>query len=430
VFLLFVHFLGKSKNSNKIICYNIDFVSSILAGSYSPLTNDQIFLLEAQGNRSPDWTCVKLLCPVGVSFDSSLDKIRGCSFSGNIFIGLFVKSTVMVGGISVVSGLYNSNFSGSCVLSDNCYIWNTAMVMNAYVGRGTCVVGCGNVVGEGYTSYGTSHIVKIGNEASSGGGAHREVILSVRSSFADVCGSAFFRPEKNALAGGASGEDGGDKMPIDDNFSSHHVNVLHGSSSSNGGNNSGIVQLDSMHNMSGNVGGHNMVSNMIMNGVPKPKRAKFNKNDSNVRFDMTIICDDVELIGCSLIRNCFVGSYNSIRNSIVVSSTTLAHCEISSAHLNDSVLHQSCKALTGAQLSGVLMFPHSSVSDQAKVTDSVLGPDSSVSVGECKNTLLGPHVGFHHQALLIATSWPMGRGNISYGSMIGEYFISLYTHFC
>ncbi len=125
------------------------------------LTPDQVFLLEAQGNRSSNWGGVKLLCPAGVSFDSSLDKIRGCYFNGNIFIGLFVKTTMMSGGVSVLSGLYNSNFSGNCVLSDNCYVWNTAMLMNCYVGRNACVVGCGSVLGEGHTSFGTSRTIKV-----------------------------------------------------------------------------------------------------------------------------------------------------------------------------------------------------------------------------------------------------------------------------
>jgi hypothetical protein len=31
-----------------------------------------------------------------------------------------------------------------------------------------------------------------------------------------------------------------------------------------------------------------------------------------------------------------------------------------------------------------------------------------------------PFVGFHHQALLIATIWPSGRGNVSHGASVGS----------
>ena len=51
---------------------------------------------------------------------------------------------------------------------------------------------------------------------------------------------------------------------------------------------------------------------------------------------------------------------------------------------------------------------------------SFLGLDSSIARGECHHSLIGPFVGFHHQALLIAALWPLGRGNIAYGAMLGS----------
>lgn len=55
-----------------------------------------------------------------------------------------------------------------------------------------------------------------------------------------------------------------------------------------------------------------------------------------------------------------------------------------------------------------------------KLTESILGPDSGVASGECLHSLVGPFVGFHHQALLIATIWPLGRGNVGYGANVGS----------
>lgn len=56
----------------------------------------------------------------------------------------------------------------------------------------------------------------------------------------------------------------------------------------------------------------------------------------------------------------------------------------------------------------------------AQVTHSILGPDSGVGSGECHHSLVGPFVGFHHQALLIAAIWPLGRGNVGYGANVGS----------
>src|SRR5262249_27587331 len=40
--------------------------------------------------------------------------------------------------------------------------------------------------------------------------------------------------------------------------------------------------------------------------------------------------------------------------------------------------------------------------------------------GEVVSSLVGPFVGFHHQALLISALWPEGRGNVSYGACVGS----------
>jgi hypothetical protein len=60
-----------------------------------------------------------------------------------------------------------------------------------------------------------------------------------------------------------------------------------------------------------------------------------------------------------------------------------------------------------------------SIGEKARVSNSIIGPDASVAGGECLHSVLGPFVGFHHQSLLIATIWPMGRGNIAYGAKVG-----------
>jgi hypothetical protein len=56
----------------------------------------------------------------------------------------------------------------------------------------------------------------------------------------------------------------------------------------------------------------------------------------------------------------------------------------------------------------------------AKVTASLLGPDSGVAGGEVTASLVGPLVHCHHQALLIAAFWPGGKGNVSYGANVGS----------
>ncbi len=352
--------------SNRVISYSVGFVAAVLTSPSMELTPEQIQQLESQGNRSSNWAGVKLTGSPTASYENSLDKIRGCNFSGNIFIGVFVKNTAMDHGITVPCGLYNSNFSGTCILSDNCYVFNTSMLCNVFVGRNSCLVNCGMIICEGQTSFGTQKAITVGAETEAvGTNLTRNVILNVNSTFADVCALAL-HPRKDAS---------------DDNDVSKKTKPF--------------LMRSSPHSSSRTA------------------------SDDHIRYDLSIICDDVEISHCHLIRNSFLGSYSKVNNSSLDSCSLLSHCVVTQSQLDNSVLHGSCSVENRSTLKGVLMFPHASVTMGAIVEDSVLGPDSSVAVGECKRSLLGPFIGFNHQSLLISTCWPLGRGNIAYGGMIG-----------
>ena len=66
-----------------------------------------------------------------------------------------------------------------------------------------------------------------------------------------------------------------------------------------------------------------------------------------------------------------------------------------------------------------LLIEHSCVERHAKVVRSIIGPNTSIAEGEVTSCLVGPFVGFHHQALLIGALWPEGKGNIGYGAECG-----------
>jgi hypothetical protein len=55
------------------------------------LTPEQIGQLELQGNRSTNWSAVKLTGPPTAAHANYLERIRNCHFSGNIFLGIFLK---------------------------------------------------------------------------------------------------------------------------------------------------------------------------------------------------------------------------------------------------------------------------------------------------------------------------------------------------
>jgi hypothetical protein len=67
-----------------------------------------------------------------------------------------------------------------------------------------------------------------------------------------------------------------------------------------------------------------------------------------------------------------------------------------------------------------VLTEHAHAERHGKVMASIVGPNTGIAEGEVTACLLGPFVGFHHQALLIAAIWPEGKGNIAYGANVGS----------
>ena len=139
---------------------------------------------------------------------------------------------------------------------------------------------------------------------------------------------------------------------------------------------------------------------------------------------MTIIGHASCVSHCDTIFNCQIAPYAAVTGSsmdhcVLVSSKTHPVTVSLGAKLSHCVLHEACTATNGCVAEHVFLCEHSSLGDLARVAQSVLAPDSSVAGGECHHSLLGPFVGFHHQSLLIAAVWPLGRGNVAYGANVG-----------
>jgi Domain of unknown function (DUF4954) len=144
-----------------------------------------------------------------------------------------------------------------------------------------------------------------------------------------------------------------------------------------------------------------------------------------VRGSCTVVQAGAQLIGCKRIVSAYIGEHALIQNSeldtvTILSSSAERSSVTSSAIISSSLLQHGCTVSKGAIVTNSLLLEHSSVQSHAQVTSTVLGPDSHIASGECHHCLLGPFVGFHHQSLLIAALWPLGRGNVSYGSNVGS----------
>lgn len=126
------------------------------------------------------------------------------------------------------------------------------------------------------------------------------------------------------------------------------------------------------------------------------------------------------------VHNAYVGPHAVIdAATFVTDSTLLSNAEeptrvTSGACVSRSLLQWGSAVETLAIVEHSVLTEHSLADRHAKVTDSILGPNTGISEGEVTASLVGPFVGFHHQALLIAALWPEGKGNVAHGANIGS----------
>ena len=126
------------------------------------------------------------------------------------------------------------------------------------------------------------------------------------------------------------------------------------------------------------------------------------------------------------IHNAYVGPAHRIENASYVANATLLSSpeEPTEVHngagVADAILQWGAQVSTLAIVTRSVLMEHSHAELHAKVTDSFIGANTGIGKGEVTSSLVGPFVGFHHQALLIAALWPGGKGNIASGANIGS----------
>jgi hypothetical protein len=138
-----------------------------------------------------------------------------------------------------------------------------------------------------------------------------------------------------------------------------------------------------------------------------------------------VVESGAKILNCPRVENSYVGPHAILESSEVVESTVLSFKEDPAVVKGGSSVHESLlqPGTEVEQMSIVnssFMCEHSHMERHGKLIDSLLGPNSGVAEGEITSCLVGPFVGFHHQALLIATTWPSGKGNIGYGANVGS----------
>jgi hypothetical protein len=139
-----------------------------------------------------------------------------------------------------------------------------------------------------------------------------------------------------------------------------------------------------------------------------------------------IICRSATVRSTPLVHNVYLGPHADLTGATSVAHSTILSNRDEPVHIRSgacvshSLVQWGCHVTTMAIVDNSVLTEHSHVERHGKVTGSIVGPNSGVAEGEVTASLLGPFVGFHHQALLIAAFWPEGKGNVGYGANVGS----------
>ena len=143
---------------NSILATSVENFKGIRAGTakYRHLTEDEIQILEKNGNRSESWDKVM------VEADFDPNRIIRSSFMGEVYLPKFFGTLLLPGDVSFPTGIYDS-------LVHNCFIENAlvhkvAMLSNILVRSSAVVQNVGSIISSGKISYMIGNSMHVGNE--------------------------------------------------------------------------------------------------------------------------------------------------------------------------------------------------------------------------------------------------------------------------
>jgi len=147
---------------------------------------------------------------------------------------------------------------------------------------------------------------------------------------------------------------------------------------------------------------------------------------ARITSDKGIIEEGAKVKNVKKVLDTYIGSHaaidsaETIINSMILSSKDEETDISDGAYIKGSLIQWGCEVTSMAIVANSCLVEHSHVERHGKVTDSIVGANTGIAEGEVTACLVGPFVGFHHQALLIASFWPEGKGNVGYGANVGS----------
>lgn len=323
---------------------------------YRSLTTEELDILIHNRNTSDNWNNIL----VAENFNATL--IKNCKFYGLVRIGLLEPLYKEFHNFRMPVGLYNSTII-SCDLGDNVCIENVAYLSHFIISGNVMIANVHELVTTDYSKFGNG-IIKEGEDES------------VRS-WVEVCnenGGRSILPFNGMLPGDAYMWS---KYRDDDKLMDQFKKFTQ-------------KELDSKRGYYGKIGERTVIKNC---GILKD----------------VWIGSDAYLKGANKIKNVTINS-DSLRKTQIGEG-----CE-----LVNGIVGFGCRIFYGVKAVRFILASHSQLKYGARLINSYLGNNSTISCCEVLNSLIFPNHEQHHNNSFLCAALIMGQSNMAAGATIGS----------
>lgn len=323
---------------------------------FRPLTAKEIKQLVANGNSSDNWKNVL----VSNGFDCSL--VRQCNFYGLIRIGKMEPFYLEFHDIRLPVGLYNSSII-SCDLGDNVVINNVNYLSHYIVGNEVIIVNVNEIEVSNHAKFGNG-IIKKGEKES------------VRI-WLELC-------NENA---------GRSVLPFD-------------------GMQAGDAWLWSRYR----------ADEALLQKFREFTEKKFDNRRGYYGMigDRTVIKNSRIIKDTNIGSDAYIKGANKLKNLTINSSAESPTQIGEGCELVNGILGFGCKAFYGAKAVRFILASHSQLKYGARLINSFLGDNSTISCCEVLNSLIFPAHEQHHNNSFLCASVLKGQSNMAAGATIGS----------
>ncbi len=324
--------------------------------SYRQLTSIEKEILIRNGNNSDDWS--KIL--VSDAFDPGL--VKNCKFFGLVRIGKLEPFYLEFHNLRMAVGLYNSTII-SCDFGDNVCIDNAFYLSHYILGKEVMIANVNELATTDYSKFGNG-ILKTGEDPN------------VRV-WMELCN-----------------ENGGRKvLPFD-----------------------GMLPGDAY------LWSKYIDDEQLQNKFIEFTEKKFDKQ----RGYYGTVGDRTVIKNCKIIKDVRIGTDAYIKGANKLKNLTINSDEERTSQIGEGcemvngIIGYGCRIFYGVKAVRFVMASHSQLKYGARLINSYLGNNSTISCCEVLNSLIFPAHEQHHNNSFLCASLVMGQSNIAAGATIGS----------